>query len=476
VYREIGSFGFNEPSFTCWPDEPGTTDTAGTRLSPGSRVFCVPYIEGIVTLVEELKDVEEVATYKNYGSPYLEHLRTMQVLAEAKGRDLEIKDVQTTLGVAVALVERLRAVSNDTHLESFAVHLLSKIEIRRNKIALLEKMEFGTKITGEKPVEEVVIHAGDGTLTPALFFERLGVFESTLWEYAMLVASYLSWADVMQTLRDVIPNWVPVMNPDDPTNGRFAGDIVEIGLTRPQRVFFPSGYRAAEVLYEFLLKNKFKPLKVPIGREKLNEYKPYFEFYQNTGFMLHTENENTVGAQSQEQLQIWLNLSDSLHWRMSGKPLGECAIMIAEDILKILQEPLEVKRPTALVLDYTKICSNIPSSALYVLMSEIALQLLKSELIPHIWFLRSNLKYNTGCLDRYQCGEVLLFNGGGPIDPAALVADAAESFEASEDKDPLKAKWSLKGYYLPLMHRTRLLADAITAAKWEAYKVGTGQG
>ena len=468
IYRDIGSFGFNEPSFTRWENSDGSpTDTDGTRLSPGSRVLCMAYIDGIVGLVKSLEDdQEDVEAYRNYGSPALEHLVALAELARKKGKDLAFRDVMKTCDAAHALVAQLCEQTKEHQIQRFALNLLDKIRIRHTKLETLFKLKIGEKVP-EAMAAEVAIDAGDGTFTETMYFERLGVIESTLWEFAMLAAAFLPWPVAMATLRKVAPKWIPVMNAEDETESKFTSDTVVIIKDPVPRFFFPTGQAAAMKLYEFLLKQGYHPREIPVGRQTLHEYTPYFEFYQYNEFLLNTKNENSVGDDFTDPLQLWLNLSDSLHWRLQGNSLEACGAMIASNIKEVMEKEYKIKQATSLVLDYTKICSNIPSSLLYGILAEIAEKLLEDENIPHVWFLRSTLKYNTGTLDRYQSGEVLFFDEHSGLELEGLKQMAYDSFHSAEEPD--WAKWSLKGNYIPLMHRTRLLSDAIVAAKWEAY-------
>ena len=469
VYRDIGSFGFNEPSFTQWENVVGSpTDTDGTRLSPGSRVFCTQYIDGIVALVKSLdSDAADVKAYADYGSPALEHLVFLAELADKKGKDLAFQDVLQTYAAAEALVTELCKQTEGYRLQMFASNLLEKTKIRHTKLAALFKLKIGEKVP-EAMAAEVAIDAGDGTFTETMYFERLGVIESTLWEFAMLAAAFLPWPVAMATLRKVAPKWIPVMSVEDETVSKYTSDSVVINKHPVPRFFFPTGEASALGVHAFLMKSGFKPRAVPIGRDQLHEYTPYFEFYQNTGNFLSTENEDAVGAGSTDSLQLWLNLSDSLHWKLQGKSLQDCGAIIASEIKKVMETEYHIEQATSLVIDYTKICSNIPSSLLYGVLAEMAEALLKAENIPHVWFLRSTLKYNTGTLDRYQSGEVLFFGDRSQLQLADMARAAYESFPSESTKNPA-SKWSLKGNYIPLMHRTRLLSDAIVAAKWEAY-------
>ncbi|MFB1478750.1 hypothetical protein [Corallococcus sp. RDP092CA] len=316
-------------------------------------------------------------------------------------------------------------------------------------------------------------------------FEYLWVFESTLWELALVSASCLSMADIASALRAAVPGWAPTVSLSETQ----LEETLKVGGTTLQRVYFPSGTAAAEELYQILWKTEFSPFGLEVLPQELSTFTPYFEFYQASATLLHRQTVQQRSGQDAEYkfagTQIWLNLSDGLHSAildsLSSRPnVGALIAVLASGYIQQLirkreleieggaQDPTPNLQRVCLVIDFTKFTGDMPNDRLYPLLVQLRETLLMITSRQHaqvvdVVFLRSNLKYNTGSLDRYQSGE-LLFAAGGEVAKKGIGGKLSTRASAS-----FQGEWLLNGEYIPLMKRTYLLADAIGFNRWTAY-------
>ncbi|MFT3770615.1 MAG: Ulp1 family isopeptidase [Minicystis sp.] len=406
-----------------------------------------------------------------------------------RGRELALAWIQQMVNVARAVVEEAAecryAPRVQALLEPFFDFVQSRIDTREVKLRMLHK---GTVM-------------GDADL-----FEYLWVFESSLWELCMVGASCLSLRDLQGTLSNVFPRWAPTTT----TSETELGETVWLGSSDAlARYFFASGSSAAHGLFETLWALGYGPVTLKVDPEQLSTFTPYFEFYQQQGSLLHPK--DVVGKAKQRKAsrfpraQMWLNLSDNLHAELLdanpkdiGLAIADMAFRYVEALVdrkvKLRKEIEEDKRQPkkksededddappdyerelaevdigferlCLVIDFTKFSGDMPNDRLYPILGRIRLALLELSKLSKltqavdIVFLRSNLKYNTGSLDRYQSGEVLVA-AGGEIFGSQLYQAARGEF---------KGDWCLRDEYIPLMKRTYVLADAIGFGRWEAY-------
>ncbi|QRN93681.1 hypothetical protein JRI60_31470 [Archangium violaceum] len=471
-YAFMGSFGFSEPGYCTWDESPGVHESAGTRLSLGAYSLDPQYLTHVLSLVRGLNP-EAKELYRQYGSVGERHLRALLgKFGGNAGPRLAIAWINQMADVASALIQRAsygHTESQPSPLEEFFKKIQEKIDGRRKKLAQIQA--------------NLVEKEGIGAASKTTLFEYLWVFESTLWEFAFLGASCLSMDTIARTLQGVFSDWTP-------TVGLSEDNLVEtlsVNGTRFQRLYFPSGTAAANTVYDALWALGFGPFTLKVDPKKLSTFTPYFEFYQNTTSILHPT-EVGIKARSRnpkcEAAQVWLNLSDGLHSELldERRARHDVAEVIAQMASQYVQELYNQKlhccvtdgqgltinyEKVCLVIDYTKFAGDMPNGRLYPILEklrDLLLDLRKKEPeVVDVVFLRSNLKYNTGSLDRYQSGEILVGPGShGQGLSKSLSNLAPDSFSSDSE-------WSLRGDYIPLMKKMYLLSDAVGFGRWREY-------
>lgn len=458
-YADLGSFGFAEPGYCSWQKNEAT-ETAGTRLSLGAYALNPDYLDDLLGLIGKLSPTDK-KNYAKYGSVGENHVKALRTLfSESKGTALAFKWLFQLVDASMALCTE--ADKHTPALRSFFLLIRQKIDVRTMKLQDIQKTGIGKQHN---------------------LFDYLWVFESTLWEFLFLGATCLPMKKIVDTLK-AHPRLKPSLATWQPSVGQSEWPLVDpikIGVHDFKRVYFPSGTAAAEELYEALWANAVGPFAMGTDLGKLSTFTPYFEFYQGHGIL--NPKEITEKASSREgrtkncsATQIWLNLSDSLHDQFLNKPeltaVGdEIAKQVLAHVTLLLQnKPAPITNLTLnfskihLVIDFTKFASDIPNGHLYPLLAQLRETVLKSGTalgMTEVYFLRSNLKYNTGSLDRYQSGEVLLLDN---------LANKALTTSLSQRAGGLfKEPWLLMGEYIPMMKKVYLLSDAIGFARWEAY-------
>lgn len=457
-FAYMGSFGFSEPSYTTWPNS-GDNEYAGTRLSLGAYSLNTDYLNHLLRVMRQVLDrrisseSEHRKGYLGYGGAQLTHVEALLKVARKSGHKLALQWARQMVEVARALVsaaeEKVRASAQEG-LAAFFVYVRAKIERREKKLRILE----------DEPE----------SLT---CFEYAWVMESSLWELAFLGASCLT----MDELRDALAGIPELQARWKPSVGSSESSISEIVRGIPSggfpgtfhRIYAPNGTAAALALNEALLELNYAVQVVTPDRERLHPFVPYFEFYMG-GFL--SSNSVTVP----QGTQVWVNLSESLHsnLREFGILHKEAGTRIAEMLMEYMtQLGVDDSQAVILVIDFTKFSGEMPNSILYPILAQLARTLIGKEAAAQVVFLRSNLKYNTGPLDRYQSGELLFYSGydGAPANIITRVTTKAQhTFLNGMDRHfPDAKKWSLRGEYISLMKKVYLLADAIGSWRWAGY-------
>ncbi|MDC0710640.1 hypothetical protein POL68_19345 [Stigmatella sp. ncwal1] len=452
-YAYLGSFGFAEPGYSEWGE--GDGEYPGTRLSLGAYSLHPTYLAHLKFVMDAM-DEGAIEGYKKYGGVGEKHVGALKDRLGEKGLKLACDWVRELADIACALVTRARENSKP-ELAAFFQFIEEKIQGRVTKLLELEKVVANPEA-----------------------FEYVWVFESTLWEFAFLGASCLSADEIREALGRLmsLKSWQPSVG-FSRGHEHDVRDMVLLGDTAFafERIYFPSGTSAATVLHELLVERGFKPHPYKLDRSKLSTFTPYFEFYLEEDAFL---NEKQVSSLSGDlpKVQLWLNLSDGLHSEFMGLSAEDAGLKLAT----LMRECIEACVPNqsvCLVIDYTKITGDMPNSKLYPLLAVMAGALKAHvEKLRRVILLRSNLKYNTGSLDRYQSGEILVPWKSGSQKPssdlaARLSARAVEVFAGREVNDisqgVLPKDWELRGEYVPLMKKLYLLSDAITSGRWKKY-------
>ncbi len=379
----------------------------------------------------------------------------MEKFGQQKGLKLAVAWVLQLAEIARALVTKAEE-SGGSKLKGFFSFILEKINRREEKLLEIK-----------------------GLISDPEVFEYVWVFESTLWEFAFLGASCLPAGEVRKVLAKSKPltTWQPSVGFSE-GHEYDVRELVVLDKTpfAFERIYFPSGTGAAKVLHEILLERNFKPHPFKLDRKKLSTFTPYFEFYLMEEAFL---NESEVSKiPTMEKVQLWLNLSDGLHSDLLGKKADEAGDVLATRLSECIKACVP-DLPVCLVIDYTKFTGDMPNSTLYPILAMMVASLsMQVKNLKRVVLLRSNLKYNTGSMDRYQSGEILV-----PRKPDSkktssnlaelLSARAVKSFAGEEvnefNQGTLPKDWDLRGEYVPLMRKLYLLSDAITSGRWEEY-------
>jgi hypothetical protein len=468
-YAFMGSFGFAEPGYCTW-EAGDRSEYPGTRLSLGAYSLNPAYLEDLLSLMGNMSTTERGASAQ-YGTVGQEHVQALlKKFAGGKGPELAIAWTLQLVDAARALVSEalLKSQVRAPLLRRFFKLMLHKIDVREEKLKEIQKR---------------------GALSKATLFEYIWVFEATLWELAFLGASLLTPGEMVVALQQQ-----PCFKPWLPSVGLSEVSLVEtVCLGHEQtfeRIYFPSGTAAAEGVYEALWALGYGPLPLKVDPTKLSTFTPYFEFYQQKSSMLSPEEvggrlEKGKGSRRTdfEGTQVWLNLSDGLHSLFVEKrprltEVGmELARLLSAYVGTLCQDrETEDKVSTklglkltklCLVIDYTKFAGDMPNERLYPVLAQLRDALMLLHGVSEVLFLRSNLKYNTGSLDRYQSGEVL-------AEPKSAVGKVLSV--ASTNSFSGASEWMLHGEYIPLMKKMYLLSDAIGFAHWKAYSQLWKQG
>ncbi|MCE9670142.1 hypothetical protein LY474_20290 [Myxococcus stipitatus] len=452
----MGSFGFSEPSYSAWNEEGADgPEYSGTRLNLGAYSLNEAYLGNLLHLLEQTErssNPDHLKGYLAYGGVKKGHVQKLLGIASRAGHTLAATWMRQLVLITRALVAAAREkVDQHQGLTSFFGLLQEKIDRMEFKVAQLEK-----------------------TANDLTAFEYLWVQESNLWELAVLAASCLSLSEVQATLGTLVEKmqapWKPTLGAEE---NAIREELQGVPTGREpcslHRLLAPTGMAAGRSLFDVLTqKLKYAPHLVTPDKDKLHTFTPYFEFY--IGGIL---NDDPVGP-SAKGTQIWVNLSESLHTDLidAGKRAEKPGKVIASLLGPYLGTlGTNTSKPTVLVIDFTKFAGEMPNQRLYPILGQLARALTRNTTSLDIVFLRSNLKYNTGSLDRYQVGEVLVFNQG----PSQLIeeveADFKRIFTKGVDVYFLGAKkWGLQGEYLSLMRKVYTLSDAIGTWRWAEYE------
>lgn len=453
-YAYLGSFGFAESGYSEWGSDDG--EYPGTRLSLGAYSLNPVYLEHLKFVMDSM-DEKQSRRYAKYGGVGKAHVQVlMEKFGQQKGLQLAVTWVLQLAEIARALVTEAQK-NSDSKLDSFFRFILEKIHKREEKLLEIQK------------------HISDPEV-----FEYVWVFESTLWEFAFLGASCLSASAIRKRLGSFkfLETWQPSVGFSEgheyDVQERVVFDSTPIAF---ERVYFPSGTGAATVLHELLLARHYKPRPFKLDKKKLSTFTPYFEFYLGTDSFLNEEQVSKL-TQDMPKVQLWLNLSDGLHSELLGRKAGEAGVEIATLVSRFVAECVP-DHPVCLVIDYTKITGDMPNSTLYPILAVMFASLVKQvKNLKRMVLLRSNLKYNTGSLDRYQSGEILvprmLDTKKAPSKLAAQLSKRAVLSFSGQDVNvgrtgQLSKDWDMRGEYVPLMRKLYLLSDAITSGRWGEY-------
>ncbi|MEM9488814.1 MAG: hypothetical protein AAGC55_06700, partial [Myxococcota bacterium] len=472
-YKFLPSFGFSEPGYCTW-DSGDSSEYDGTRLSIGAYSLSPSYLGNLRGLHGRM-DPTTRKHYQQYGGVGSTHLDALGTLFSAqtkngwqRGPDLAIAWVAQLVQIARQL--NLTAVGKFPALKNFFVFILRKIEIRRNKLEVIRTY----------PTSKFAKSNGSAGVDKNLF-DRIWVIESSLWEFALLAASCLSCAEIAASIAKLnLAGSSAPWQSSVSTNSGLQDRVSINGSAAFDRYYFSSGTAAADALYEHLKALGIAPYTIKADRKKLSTYTPYFEFYQPSTSILNPAN-NQVPKSKPRGYQVWLNLSEGLHSELLRIENTKVGLHLAERIAEYIIETEKLAErgiaPMYLVIDYTKFAGDTPNAFLYPILAQLATWLasfLGDKQISGITFLRSNLKYNTGTIDRYQSGELLVVQDSSLNINNGLLARTQASFTARERAN----EWQLRGAYIPLMKKLYVLSDAVAYLRWGVYAGlwGAGKG
>lgn len=469
-YRFLASFGFAEPSYCFW-DMNARTEYPGTRLSLGAYSLNTAYLKHLGSMLGSMgRETRQV--YGNYGGVGTKHVRALLTLFGAQPQSGWNRGSQLAVGWVVQLLKLTRALVDGASrvapsaLGAFFQHVRRKIDVHETDLDFIWETRGAYPAQDRRNQRNLHFDARN-------VFDRIWVIESRLWELAFLGATWLSLQDMTRVLKQQLRRWTPSVGGDEAgvNEGVALGDD-EILF---ERVLFPSGTAAADHVHERLRERGYVPLPVRVDRRDLSTFTPYFEFYQQSTSFLSPEGiaERESSQKKRTGGQLWLNLSDGLHEDLLGCPGKEVGIRIArmtsEFLRSVLQRIRNAPSRFFVVIDYTKLAADLPNNRLYPILATVAewLPALLDDptAVSGVLLLRSNLKYNTGSLDRYQLGEVLVWKGNAVNVRDDLIGSAPSSFAANH----LNSDWTLRGEYLRLAKRVYLLYDAVSCGRWESY-------
>ncbi len=454
-YAFMGSFGFSEASYCTWAagTKPNDPEYDGTRLSLGAYSLHPEYVDSLLRLIRGMQR-EQSEAYAKYGSVGLIHVEALSNLAHKHGETLALTWALDMTQVANTLASAAQAKArrcSAAGLADFFELIHDKITRRRVKLHALNELD---------------------TMTA---FEYIWVQESALWELCFASASCLTLPELRTAIEDELGPWGCSV-------GASESSICEVIQNIPTgqspcsftRLYGPSGTAAATLLFDNLLALGFGNRGAKSDKALLNTFTSYFEFY--LGGFLYEENvleKATRYPKDHFQAeQVWVNLSDDLHSMLLSDriPQAEAGSAISAILADHLARNGAAHETSVLVIDMTKFAAEMPNCIIYPMLAQLARCLIESRTTGHVIFVRSNLKYNTGALDRYQSGEVLFVESGPRGLKESLRSDLEKYFAAgSPDVGRPAAKWSLCGEYVSMMKKTYLLADFIGTRRWQEY-------
>lgn len=476
-YQSIGSFGLSEPGFYTW-EKALHQECFGSRLS--LRAYSINS-EFLLSIQQRLTSLSELggkdwSNYRKYGGVSITHInKLVRVFNQGNtglnlAVDWALDLANMTLGLADG-VSFLGEIPGE-----FISYIKGKVVRRINK---LNDTLDGSAL---KPVKvlDSKHQVGD---TAA--FDKVWVVDANLWELLMLLASGMTLPQLARTLRLIDNQWQPnlfvAQTPDTVADVQLQ-DELQCDKQTLIRTLFCSGTSAAIGVSESLksLLNPVKTLKVTIDNQWLSTFSPYFAISNaplNFARMANKMTERTSSGASTTTIvmaraQIWANLSDDLHGLCVNSSYQGAAGILADVLLthtQLIKQSCSTMsfEQAVLVIDYTKFGADLPSTVLYPLLMNLARELKSHRLVLEVLFFRANLKYNTGALDRYQCGEVLSSGQlSAPINTQLLVK-ANQSFSST---DAQKHRWRLREQYIPLMKRLYLLSDFVLQRRFSDYE------
>lgn len=427
LFKRLGSFGFNEPSYTSWKIE--NAETYGFRFNLGARSSDKHYLNHFYSLLKIAEnqaldcDVDKEAIQARL--TLLEGNKMAEVLAYYHAKMLK------------HAVDKILTRCADDKVKAW----LNKKLARR-----LEKLE-GLKCALLKQVNPMTITGlNDGVVTSDIFFERVGAIESTLWEYAMLAASRTTLANI----NAVLESGVNVVGQSE----NYVSDKIAIDGENVHRHYFSSCFNSGNLIFEKLEEMAYLSIR---NNEQLADYKCYFEF----DFFV-----NALEIADPDGYHIWLNMPERFKYTTKGTMAAT-----AEDVANDICAQLSLKQPEkdklgVILIDYTKWISNQPSAVELNLLKCLADKLRTKTQTNQVIFFTSSLKYGSGCLERYQRGEVLSF-GSDVLSFDALHEMAKTSYTKDLSDGALK-RWDMGGHYLPLSHRLKAITEYV---RNEVYRV-----
>lgn len=473
-YRFLASFGFAEPAY-CWWDKNDRSEYPGTRLSLGAYSLNTGYLRHLRAMLGALQG-DTRSAYEKYGSVGRKHVNALLALFGSNPHSGWNTGTQLALGWAVQLLKIARALLDDAakveprKLRAFYSFVQGKLDAHETDLDFIwETRGAYPKITNER----------NRQFNSHNVFDRIWVIEARLWELAFLSATYLSPHDMQVALRRVFPEWTPSVGaPRETDQSNGVREAIELGRHGVlfDRILFPSGTAAADAVHEHLASLDFATHAVRVSRDDLSTFTPYFEFYQQVTSFLSPEEVARKNTPGKAGGQLWLNLSDGLHDDLLGRPGKDVGLtlarMTAEFVRRVRERASTAPSRLFLVIDYTKFAADMPNDRLYPILAVMArwLRVLVSDEpddMAGVVFLRSNLKYNTGSLDRYQLGEILVWKQDGEL-AKPLTSGLCQRAQASFG-DPSTDDWSLRGEYLPLAKKVYLLYDAVSHGRWRDY-------
>ncbi|MFV8749347.1 hypothetical protein ACNOYE_02220 [Nannocystaceae bacterium ST9] len=447
-YAFMGSFGFAEPSYTTWAME---DEYAGTRLSLGAYSLNPVYLAHLTKLAKTAALTLKLKGYGRYGSVGLRHLAALTKVAETYGHKLSFIWALDMVRIAKALTKAAQKQATSKQqagLVDFFTFVAGKIDRRHTKLNKVLR----------------------STLDELTSFEYIWVQESALWELAFLAASCLSLPEMFDALGRLSTRPQTSVSLAENIHERVRIRVSVVDSCVYHRLYGPSGTAAATTLCKTLGKQGFTIFGIVASQETLNTFKPYFEFYQ-PGFLGVGE----VGGFNLEiskpkGTQLWVNLSDDLHGYLleQGCPHDKAGAVIASLLVDYV-ESLKVGVEVLLVIDFTKFGSDMPNTVLLPLLAALENSILGQDWCAGVVFLRSTLKYNTGPLDRYQAGEVLVRATGCGVSLIPALADALGQYFSKGADFTNGKKWALNGHYISMMKKVYLLSEFITTRRWELY-------
>ena len=476
-YQHIGSFGLSEPGFYTW-EKALHQECYGSRLSLRAYSINSEFLSSIQQMLSNLSraNSDQWDNYQKFGGVSLTHINKLtRVFADDHtGLDLA---VDWTLDLANMTLGLADGVSDIGEIpDEFICYVKNKVARRVNRLLT---MTSGSIL---KPVKALDCESQDHD---SAAFDKIWVIDANLWELLMLLASGMTLPQLKENLSLIDNQWQTNLyvakEPESVADVQLQDELFcgEQGFIR---TLFCSGTSAATGISEALksLLNPVKTLKVSVDNQWLSTFSPHFVSKQSS--KIHTTSSDRKSSYVSPstspatlmlaRAQVWVNLSDDLHGLCVNSSYQGAASILADALLnhtKLVKQSCKTVsfEQAVLVIDYTKFGADLPSTILYPLLMCLAKELKNSRLILEVLLFRSNLKYNTGALDRYQCGEVLSSGQlSAPINTQLLVK-ANQSFSST---DAQKHRWRLREQYIPLMKRLYLLCDFVLQRRFRQYE------